>query len=438
MARLPNNACAYPFKAIMLMHGQPATPCCRFHSRFIEDIDTKELALAMGGDAVGVNTDLIKVMRGRIGMDLEDFGVDTFKEIRETMMRNEWHSGCFKCRRDEETKGHSMRTEANAFFDDFTDSVQLQYVEITVGRKCNLKCMSCGPEYSDKWDEDALKFPELGVSQTDIELMKKINEVDLDVLNPETFKDVKYIKVTGGEPFLHQQFLNFIVKLADSGVSSNIHMEIFTNCTWWPKKTDYDALATFRKITICPSIDGIGAVNDVLRFPSKWDKVEATLDKWIAMREENSWERIEIKTATTINVINAPYMYEFMLWARQVKKIGVTLQTVYEPNYLSILHWPDWYKEKLVYTINSQFTEHFANDKHTQKLKKLLINLCKPTGGEDNSFEYTNTIKKLLRHRQILDLNTIRKFKDLVELDAEPIPEWGPGNRADWKGRGNA
>jgi organic radical activating enzyme len=399
-------------------------------------MDVKELSIAMGGDDAGVNQDLIEVMRGRTHMDIKEYNTDTFREIRETMMRNEWHPGCYKCKADEESKGHSMRTEANEFFDSFTDEVKLEYLEITVGRKCNLKCMSCGPEYSDKWDEDALKFPELGVPADDIERLKKVEQLDLDTCPPELFRDVKYIKVTGGEPFLHRQFLNFVVRLADSGLAENINLEIFTNCTWWPAKTDYDALTKFQKITICTSIDGIGAVNDVLRFPSKWERVEQTLDKWIEMREQWGWDKVEIKTATTVNVINAPYMYEFMLWARLIKRINVTLQTVYEPHYLSIIHWPNWYKEKLAYTINQQFNEDFHLDK-TKKIRGLLLNLCTPMDQPDRSYEYTDTIKKLLRHRGILDLNQISKFKNLVELSAVAIPEWGPGSRPEFQGRSN-
>ncbi len=124
MNRLPANACAYPFKAEMLMHGQPATPCCRFHTRFLPDDKS-------------------------------------FTQIRETMMRNEWHPGCYKCKSDEEVKGSSMRTEADEFFNDFTDTVRLEYLEITVGRLCNLACLSCGAEFSHTWDKDELA---LGIS----------------------------------------------------------------------------------------------------------------------------------------------------------------------------------------------------------------------------------------------------------------------------------
>ena len=36
-----------------------------------------------------------------------------------------------------------MRTEADQFFKDFDDTVRLEYLEITVGRLCNLAC-HCG------------------------------------------------------------------------------------------------------------------------------------------------------------------------------------------------------------------------------------------------------------------------------------------------------
>ena len=443
MTKLPENACVYPFKAAMLAHGLPATPCCRFHQRFLKDIDTKELAMVLGGAEEGVATDLIEVMRSRIFDDLMEFNTETFREVRETMMRNEWHPGCYKCRADEETKGHSMRTEAGAFFEEFTDEVKLEYLEITVGRKCNLKCMSCGPEYSNKWDTDAIKFPELGVPAEEVEQLKKVEELDLtktDDMPSSVFKDLKHIKVTGGEPFLHPQFLLFIKRLANEDLAPNITIEIFTNCTWWPAKTDYDSLAKFRKILICPSIDGTGRLNEVLRFPSKWSTVENTLDKWIAMRDELGWEKVEIKTATTINVINAPYMYDYLLWASVNKRINVMFQTVYEPNWLSITHWPDWYKQKLKYTVLTQFDNYpeylpKVRCDRFDKLKRLLVNLCDTPSTEDKSKSHTDILKKLLRHRGILNLDDIARFKLLLDLDAKPIPEWGPGSRPDWQGR---
>lgn len=373
----------------MLMHGVPATPCCRFHHRFLDTTDKEPV------DAYGA----------------------TFADIRDTMMRNEWHPGCFKCKADEETKGSSMRTEADEFFSQFDSSAKLEYLEIAVGRLCNLACMSCGPDFSHTWDDEAIK---LGIETPQrIAQLKKEQELNLDDINVELLRDLKHIKVTGGEPFLHRQFLNFIVRLADCGLAPQIKIEIFTNCTWWPKKTDYDALLQFREIAISPSIDGLGKINDILRYPSKWEKVEETLDKWIEMRSQYP-DKVSIATATTVNVINAPTMHEFMFWAKSVKNIDVILQTVYEPHYLSITHWPDWYKNKLAFTMRMQYNDTIKPGA-IRPLRDLIYSLCKPTGNEDHSTQYMKSIKQVLQMRGINDFSDLRKFKDLCELDADPI-----------------
>jgi len=373
--KLPSNACAYPFKAEMLMHGQPATPCCRFHTRFLKG-------------------------KG-------------FTEIRETMMRNEWHSGCYKCKSDEEVKGSSMRTEADEFFDDFTDTVRLEYLEITVGRLCNLACLSCGADFSHTWDKDALA---LGInSPAQIEKLKEVQEYDLDNLDLNDLRHVKFIKVTGGEPFLHRQFLKLITRLADSGLAENIDLEIFTNCTYYPeKKLELDALLKFKRIQLSPSIDGVGTTNDLLRYPSKWDKIEATLDKWIELK--NATGRLQIATATTVSVINAPQLHEFIHWARVHKGIGVVLQTVYEPHYLSVEHWSNAYRRALDLVVDQQYMGFNKNGGKFESSHKLLKNLCSTVTNahNDKTQEYIKELNRILAHRG-QDISMAPKFASIVK-----------------------
>lgn len=375
MSNLPSNACAYPFKAEMLMHGQPATPCCRFHNRFLP----------------------------------ED---NSFNEIRETMMRNEWHPGCYKCKSDEEVKGSSMRTEADEFFDDFTDTVRLEYLEITVGRLCNLACLSCGADFSHTWDKDAIA---LGISSPEqIEKLKEVQEYDLDNINLDDLKHVKFIKVTGGEPFLHRQFLNLVVRLADSGIAGQIDLEIFTNCTWFPAKLELDALMKFKRIQLSPSIDGVGSTNDLLRYPSKWEKVEATLDKWIEVKDATG--RLKIATATTVSVINAPQLHEFIHWARVHKGIEVILQTVYEPHYLSIEHWSNGFRRTLDLIVDQQYMGFNKNSGKFKASHKLLKDLCSTVTNahDDKTQEYITELKRILAHRG-QDISMAPKFAGIVK-----------------------
>lgn len=383
VSKLPKNACVYPFKGAMLMHNTPATPCCRFHNRFLTAADDNS-----------INT-----------------YTDTFTDIRETMMRNEWHPGCYKCKADEESKGSSMRTEADEFFSEFDDNTRLEYLEITVGRLCNLACISCGPEYSHTWDKDAVA---LGMnSQSSIDKMKKDQEYDLDNLSLHTLRHVRHIKVTGGEPFLHKQFLKLIIRLAESGLAQQINLEIFTNCTWYPAKVEYDALAEFNRININPSIDGVGTTNDLVRYPSKFNVIEDTLDKWIEMRD-NFRGKIRISTATTVNVLTAPQLWEFMHWARVHKGIDVVLQTVYEPNHLSIIHWPQWYKDMLNLTIEQQFGGFNNRAGKYEPAYKLLKQMCATPSDGDNSELYLAQIRATFKHRG-QRLEDATKFYEMIK-----------------------
>lgn len=390
MINLPANACAYPFKARMLQHGLPATPCCRFHNRFLSELDKDT--------------------------------VTPFADIQETMIRNEWHDGCYKCKADEDAGKASMRTEADKFFSDFTTGTDLEYLEITVGRLCNLACITCGPEFSHTWDDDVLA---LDIESPDyIKNLRKTQELDLDSLDLELLKNLKHLKVTGGEPFLHRQFLRLVVRLADAGIAENVRIEIFTNCSWYPGKLEMDALVKFKQIRITTSLDGIGIVNDFIRYPSTWEKIESTLDKWIAVRDSFGApynRKFIVSAAPTVSVLNACYMFEFMHWARVHKQIEVVLQTVYEPNHLSITHWPAWFKTKLQYTVDAQF-EGFNN--RYDKLKpahKLITKLCATPSSElDKGSEYFHEIKRIATHRK-QDLRDLKKFWNLINLEARRI-----------------
>ena len=54
------------------------------------------------------------------------------------------------------------------------------------------------------------------------------------------------------------------------------------------------------------------------------------------------------------------------------------LQTVYEPNHLSILHWPDWYKQKLLdaFTLSIQRNSYMSFNNRAKKMMPAY-RLCK-------------------------------------------------------------
>ena len=56
-----------------------------------------------------------------------------------------------------------------------------------------------------------------------------------------------------------------------------------------------------------------------------------------------------------------------------------------------------------------------------------------PNGVEDN-LRYTDTMKKIPRHREILDWDKVKRSQ-VLELNAEQIPRMGTRERDEWQGR---
>ena len=132
-------ACRYPLKAVHIFPNTKDTPCCRFHERHLKAPDERES------------------IKGYRGM---------FSAIRNDMQRGRQVLGCEKCYEQDNEGIDSMRAESYRLFDN--DDVALECIEISVGRLCNLACISCGIDSSTTWEQDAhvwnnkIKIPHMG------------------------------------------------------------------------------------------------------------------------------------------------------------------------------------------------------------------------------------------------------------------------------------
>ena len=74
-----------------------------------------------------------------------------YVEIRQSHSKDQWPSGCFRCKEDEEKNLHSKRQ--------FYQDIELKQpddfmIDISMGNYCNLKCRMCGPNNSTSWNSD--------------------------------------------------------------------------------------------------------------------------------------------------------------------------------------------------------------------------------------------------------------------------------------------
>jgi len=143
---------------------------------------------------------------------------------------------------------------------------------------------------------------------------EKINPINESIaeFDYDTVKNVTEIKVTGGEPFLSDSFLKFLNNLVEWDIAKNVILDVFTNCSFFPKEKYWSLLPKFKKVHINLSLDGVGAEAEFIRKKSKWDTVLKVSKHWedLALRNDN----IFINISHTVSLFNVLSFKKFILW----------------------------------------------------------------------------------------------------------------------------
>lgn len=167
--------------------------------------------------------------------------------------------GCWKCQMHEDAGGKSHRMLWNER--ESGEEIRLENLDIYMGNICNLACITCSSHNSSKWISEEKKI--FGSSYKD-----KQDEIDVKI-DYELVKNVKRIKLAGGEVFLMPHHIKLLEQLIDLDVSKNITMVYIVNNTinpnqfkkWWKH---------FKGVEFILSVDGIGEMNDYIRYHSNW------------------------------------------------------------------------------------------------------------------------------------------------------------------------
>ena len=357
------SICPYAFRAVNILSNAEVTPCCRWiprHSPVTESVISK-------------STSIVDV-----------FQSEYFNIIRKKMLNGEKLKSCWRCYEEEDAGINSMRLWAGQHMEESTE-LNLEYLEIESGRFCNLKCRSCNPYTSSGFHPEikSSKFMadhfRMDVNDKMLDPKNQLNNAFLSLSRKQS-QSLKYLRVTGGEPFLSEYFLEYIIKLNDWGIAKNITLEVFTNSSFFPKDKFLKVLAQFKAVNLSLSIDAIGKRSDYLRSGSDWKVIEDTARKWYRFSVENSVINFHINT--TISIYNVLYLQELFDWIYtefQIRHSNETL--VHKPQYMSITNFSPDVKQKIVESLqkNKQISGQrirervvqFIND--SRKLTKYAV-----------------------------------------------------------------
>ena len=293
--------------------------------------------------------------------DLEkDYNNPLHTELRQYVIKDERHPSCQKCWDIEDSGAESYRQMfEKSFFakkdpeywiskcDDQGNisNIELVYLDITFGNKCNLKCVMCSGYNSSLFAKE--QYDSRVINLTQYNKLRSIDWFeDADQFDSieKYFPDVQRIHILGGEPLLieHQEFLKKFIK---AGTSKNVELSYNSNLTVLPREI-LDVWKEFKRVALCVSVDAYGPLNEFIRFPMKWSKLERNLEE-----VSNIPGNIRLELHATFGALNYISFTNFLEWAKAMAEKYPALEPVpffnyiYEPSELDPVHLPENIKQ---------------------------------------------------------------------------------------------
>ena len=351
--------CTLPFIHLATHPIGTSTPCC------ITDMENDMSTAKKNGFNLFLDKDSL--------FDITNS--ENFNKIRKQMINGEFPLECKTCYFHEKNKIYSKRMESNLKFKHLIDNsysntnedgslkdLDYRYIELRLGTVCNLKCVTCNPFSSNRWNEDVKVF-----EGTEFEKSYFKCDIRTEWFRSTKFYDELYercskleeVWINGGEPTLIREHCYFLQKLIDSGRSKEVNLHYSINMTNVPDEF-IKIWKQFKNVRLHLSIDDLNERNEYIRTGSNW---EVTLKNFLKIIEYRDIFRIEVcQTVSCLNVMNIDKFKEFT----DKYNIIVAHNYVHHPSFQHVSILPDEMKEELLSKIKN------LNNYELERLKAEL------------------------------------------------------------------
>ncbi len=341
------SICAYPFMQLSTVPAGFFRPCC-YYSEMLTD---------KKGNNLTVTKDRVAAV----------WNGDDLRDIRKKMLAGDWLPCCRQCYAEELTSETSLRmrslkdwidhpTVHNAMIeagknDGFVTSSPL-YLELKPGNLCNLKCRMC-----NQFDSSAVaaEIKELSkkyeglIAKDDPRLFdKSVLEVDFSIDQmpnwshiPEFWDDIakllpslEQLSFAGGEPTLLPEVQRLLEICVKEGYAKNICVYLSSNFT--RLNQDFIELSRhFRLFEFIASIDGTGAVQEYIRYPSRWTNVAENFRR---VKQLVRPHQTKLLVNLTLQMYNIMSFTDVLDWLEELAK--ETPHFFQHPYAINVLYFP--------------------------------------------------------------------------------------------------
>ena len=324
---------------------------------------------------------------------------------RQKMLKGQFPKECEYCWRLERTQQYSDRiyksaeswannkiSEAQSHL-----SVNPTYLEVAFDNICNFKCMYCSPVSSSLWDNEIKKYgPYPTRYRYHNRLLTRLNKT---MALPETIqeeyiqsfwkwwptlsKDLKHLRITGGEPLLSKDMWRVLEELqrtpqkelefainSNMGVPHQLVQRMVTQVN--------QLEGSVKNFTLYCSIDTVGKQAEYIRFGLDFELFKKNVEFFM---ENIKWP-ISLSLMNTVNSLSLVGLKDFMTYALELRKkypehhLGIDTPYLRRPEHMSPFILTDDYKKYLTQAIHFMKTHLGKNPgfypEEVQRLERIL------------------------------------------------------------------
>lgn len=401
-----NTFCFYPFRQVSMkdFHAgklERAWPCCMM-GNMTSMTDTQ---------------DKLKIPNVSSMTPEEIFNHPNMQQLRTNLLNGVKDPACQTCW-SQESKGIRTFRFTSEIQDTTVDleNPTLTSIDITSSRECNLRCRMCSPEASNYLMKDHKYFKEnnlldkvrfatagrwstwatLGHSPTD--------SIQWDWLMNNTDK-IKYIQVSGGEPFYDSKTIKLIDRYIETGAAKDTTLSFITNGTMFTPEL-MEKLNQFKANDHSVSIDGYGLAYEYIRYPSTFSGLEKSLKTFLGLSTTNK----KLLTSIVVSSLNLASLVDYIKWLREFAPGSAIIFTEILPSDrgTSLFRMPIYLLQQAL----DQLTIFDNNDNEINNLRNLIASAIK-NNQEDK--------QKMLNEIEPFDLSRNQYFGDFLD---PALVEW--------------
>jgi sulfatase maturation enzyme AslB (radical SAM superfamily) len=274
------------------------------------------------------------------------------KDVRKKLLAGEFPELCRRCVITETNGGVSRRMNENTKMSERMDlsalaaqtapdgsiPIDIRTGDYRLGNVCNLKCRMCHPASSSQWLQDwnAVKFDDEKLTPDLEQKYAHYDWVDGEAVANDLRAKVahlEFLHFAGGEPLFGPRMADFLEICIASGRADKIILSYNTNITLVPERVK-KLWPRFQEVRLYCSIDGVGAVNDYIRVPSRWAMIDQNIRRLDT--EAKDLRISEILLSTTVqayNMLNLDALFDYVAQFENVAK-AINLISLFRPEYL--------------------------------------------------------------------------------------------------------